>query len=181
MARSSRGNRKTSKLAPTKMDIKRTTTETTPSNNHTSPKQLSNSSEKNLFNKQQKDIDYLVKKVRCIWRAKSLSQKVACLSPSEWVNSLLEAKIDCQEQYSRWPCLVLNGMNKPADIKNNLDKVARTLARESNISKGIIIKNIDKTHPISKTDEKRLQRRIVKFTSDSFKEQVFKKHKKKYK
>ena len=72
-------------------------------------------------------------------------------------------------------------MNKPADIKNNLDKVARTLARESNISKGIIIKNIDKTHPISKTDEKRLQRRIVKFTSDSFKEQVFKEHKKKYK
>ena len=72
-------------------------------------------------------------------------------------------------------------MNKPAGNKNNLDKVAGTLARESNISKGIIIKNIDKTHPISKTDEKRLQRRIVKFTSDSFKEQVFKKHKKKYK
>ena len=72
-------------------------------------------------------------------------------------------------------------MNKPADNENNLDKVAETLARESNISKGIIIKNIDKTHLISKTDEKGLQRRIVKFTSDSFKEQVFKKHKKKYK
>ena len=43
----------------------------------------------------------------------------------------------------------------------------------------IIRKNIDKTHPISKTDEKGQQRRIVKFTSDSFKEKVFKKHKKK--
>ena len=37
------------------MDTKRTTTETTPSNNHTSPNQLSNSSKKNLFDKQQKD------------------------------------------------------------------------------------------------------------------------------
>ena len=64
MTRSSRGNCETSKLTPTKMNIKRTTTETTPSNNHISPNQLSNSSEKNLFDKQQKDIDYLVKKIR---------------------------------------------------------------------------------------------------------------------
>ena len=70
-------------------------------------------------------------------------------------------------------------MNEPADDKNDLDKVAKTLARESDISKDIIIKNIDKTHPIGKTDEKDLQRRIVKFTFHSFKEKVFKKHKKK--
>ena len=57
-------NSNTSKLTPTKMDTKRTTTETTPSSNHTSPNQLSNSSKKNLFDKQHKDIDYLVKKVR---------------------------------------------------------------------------------------------------------------------
>ena len=49
MTRSSRSNYKTSKLTPTKMDIKRTTTETIPSNNHTSPNQLSNSSEKKPF------------------------------------------------------------------------------------------------------------------------------------
>ena len=70
-------------------------------------------------------------------------------------------------------------MNEPADDENDLDKVAETLARESDISKDIIIKNIDKTHPIGKTDEKGLQRRIVKFTSDSFKEKVYKKQKKK--
>ena len=57
-------NSNTSKLTPTKMDTKRITTETTPSSNHTSPNQLSNSSKKNLFDKQHKDIDYLVKKVR---------------------------------------------------------------------------------------------------------------------
>ena len=72
-------------------------------------------------------------------------------------------------------------MNKPADDENDLDKVAETLARESNISKDIIIKYIDKTHPIGKTDEKGLQCRIVKLTSDSFKEKVFKKQKKKIK
>ena len=91
---------------------------------------------------------------------------------------MLEAKIDCQEQYSRRPCLVINGINEPADDENDLDNVAETLARESDISKDIIIKNIDKTHLIGKTDEKGLQRRTVKFTSNSFKEKVFKKHQK---
>ena len=69
-------------------------------------------------------------------------------------------------------------MNEPGDDRNDLDKVAETLARESNISKDII-KNVNKTYPISKTDEKGLQHRIVKFTSDSFKGKVFKKQEKK--
>ena len=59
-------------------------------------------------------------------------------------------------------------MNETVDDKNDLDKVAETLERESDISKDIIIKNIDKTHPIGKTDEKGLQRRIIKFTSRQF-------------
>ena len=69
-------------------------------------------------------------------------------------------------------------MNEPGDEENDLDKVAEPQARESDTSKDIIIKNIDKTHPISKTGEKGLQRRIVKFTLDSFKEKVFQKYKK---
>ena len=166
MTRSSRGNCKTSKLTPSKLNTKRTTTETAPSNNHTSPNQLSNSSEKDLFDKQQKDIDYLVKRVRYL--ENKISEPEGCLFVTQRVNSLLEAKIDCQEQYSRRPCLVIYRMNEPADDKNNLDKVAETLARESDISKDIIIKNIDKTHPIGKTDEKGLQRRIIKFTSRQF-------------
>ena len=156
---------------------KRTTTETTPSNNnHPSPNQLSNSSEKNLFEKQQKDIDYLVKKVR--YFEGKISEVESCLFVTQWVNSLLEVKIDCQEQYSRRACLVISGMNEPGGDENDLDKVSETLTLESEIRKDIIIKNIDKTHPIGKTDEKGLQRRMVKFTSDSFKEKVFKKHKK---
>ena len=107
-----------------------------------------------------------------------ISELEGCLFVTQWVNSLLEAKIDCQEQYSRRPCLVINGINEPADDENDLDNVAETLAKESDISKDIIIKNIDKTHLIGKTDEKGLQRRTVKFTSSSFKEKVFKKPKK---
>ena len=67
-------------------------------------------------------------------------------------------------------------MNKPGDDEDDLHKVAETLAKENNITKDIIIKNIDKTHPISKTDKKDVQHRIVKFTSDSFEEKLFKKH-----
>ena len=110
-----------------------------------------------------------------------ISELEGCLFVTQRVISLLEAKIDCQEQYSRRPCLVINGMNEPADDENDFKKVAETLARESDISKVIIIKNIDKSHPLGKTDEKGLQRRIVKFTSDSFKKKVFEKHKKNFK
>ena len=69
-------------------------------------------------------------------------------------------------------------MNESGDEENDLENVAKTLARESDIHKDIVIRNIDKTHPIGKIDDKGFQRRIVKFASDSFKEKVFKKHKK---
>ena len=69
-------------------------------------------------------------------------------------------------------------MNKPGEEENDFENVAETLARESDIHKDIVIRNINKTHPIGKIDDKSLQCRIVKFTSDSFKEKVFKKHKK---
>ena len=79
MTRSCRSNCKTAKSTPYKMEtIKKTATETTPSNNnHTfSPNLLCNSSDKSLLEKQQKDIDYLIKKV------KYLEGKDVCLSPS---------------------------------------------------------------------------------------------------
>ena len=69
-------------------------------------------------------------------------------------------------------------MNESGDNENDLDKVAEVQAEESDVNKGIVIKNIEKTHPIGKIDKKDLQRRIVKFTSDCFKEKVFKKRKK---
>ena len=174
MTRSSRSTYKTSKSTPTKMETtKKTTTETTSSNNHTSPNQLSNSSDKRILETQQgyrfpdKIVRYLEGKI---------SELEGCLFVTQRVNSLLEAKIYCQEQYSRRPCLIINGMNEPGDEENDLENVAETLARESDFHKDIVIRNINKTHPIGKIDDKGLQRRIVKFTSDSFKEKVFKKH-----
>ena len=155
---------------------KRTATETTPSNNHTSsPNHLSNSSDKSLLEKLQKDTNYLIKKVRYL---EGKLSELGCLFVTQQVNSFLEATIDCQQQYSRFSSLVISGMNEPGDDENDLDKLAETLARESDINKDIIFKNIDKTHPISKIEGKDLQRRIVKFTSNSFKEKAFKKYKK---
>ena len=69
-------------------------------------------------------------------------------------------------------------MNEPGDEENDLENIAETLARENDIHKDIVIRNTDKTHPISTIDYIGLQCTIVKFTSDSFKEKVFKKHKK---
>ena len=100
MTRSSRGNCKTAKSTPTKMETtKRTTIETTPSNNHSSSRNhFSNSSDKSLLEIQQKGIvRYLEGKI---------SELEGCLLVTQRGNSLLEAKIDCQEQYSRQPWLV---------------------------------------------------------------------------
>ena len=161
---------------PKWLTTKITTTETTPSNNHSSsPNHLGNSSDKSHLEKQQKDTDYLIKNVRYL---EGKISELGCLFVTQWVNSLLEAKVDRQKQYSRRPCLVISGMNKSGDDQNNLDEVAETLARESDINKHIAIKNIDKTHSIGKIGKKDLQCRIIKFTSYSFKEKVFKKQKK---
>ena len=96
-------------------------------------------------------IDCLLKKVRYL--EGEISELEGCLFviQREW-QFFAGSEIDYQEQYSRRPCLVISRMNEPGDEENDLDKVAEPLAREGDTSKDIIIKNIDKTHPISKTD-----------------------------
>ena len=86
-----RSNCKTAKSTPTKMKTtERTATETTPSNNRTySPNRLSNSNNKSLLVKQQKDIDYLVKKVK--YFEGKISELEGCLFVTQRFNSLLEA------------------------------------------------------------------------------------------
>lgn len=99
------------------------------------------------------------------------------------VNKHLETKIDEQQQYSRRPCLVVNGMEQPGDEVDNTadaEKVIETLAQESGISKEVIKNNVDKIHPIGKPDKGK-QKRIVKFTTHNFKETIFKRHKNKSK
>ena len=90
--------------------------------------------------------------------------------------------VDAQEQYSWRSCLIINGMAKPeheegADNSDVVTQVIKTLERECGISPDVIKNNLDKTHPIGHPDEYGKQLRIVKFTMDSFKETVFRKHK----
>ena len=90
--------------------------------------------------------------------------------------------VDAQEQYLRRSCLVIDGMAKPGheegtDDSDDVKKVIKTLERECGINQDVIKNNLDKTHPIGQSDEHGKQLRIVKFTMDSFKEMVFRKHK----
>ena len=71
------------------------------------------------------------------------------------VNKYLQSKIGDQEQYSRCPCLVVNGMKKPGnedDENNDFEALIETLAKESNIREDTIRENVDKIHPLGKPD-----------------------------
>ena len=77
---------------------------------------------------------------------------------------------------------IINGMAKPehdkgADNSDDASQVIKTLERECGISPDVIKNNIDTMQPIGRPDEYGKQLRIVKFTTNSFKEMVFRKHK----
>ena len=119
-----------------------------------------------------------------IARINALEKRVEVLESqlviTQTVSNHLKHKIDDQEQYSRRPCLVVNGMQRPGDeVSHNADceAVIEILSRESNLRKETIRENIDKIHPLGSPDKNGKQLRIVKFTSDNFKESVFIKHK----
>ena len=104
------------------------------------------------------------------------------INVTQTVNSHLQNMVDAQEQDSPRSCLVINGMAKPgheegADNSDNVRQVIKTLERECAISQDVIKNNLDKMHPIGYPDEYGKQLRTVKFTTDSFKERVFRKHK----
>ena len=103
------------------------------------------------------------------------------INVTQTVNSHLQNMVDAQKQYSRRSCLIVNGMAKPehkegADNSGNVSQVIETLERQCGISPDVIKNNLDKTHPFGCPDEYGKQLRIVKFTTDSFKETVFGKH-----
>ena len=79
---------------------------------------------------------------------------------------------DSQAQYSRRPCLVINGMAEPENESDDEKLVLSRLKEEIRIDEDVIQQNIDKIHPIGQPEDGK-QRRIVKFTS----ERVFMKHK----
>ena len=52
-----------------------------------------------------------------------------------------------------------------------MQKVAFTIRDETGIARNTVIRNIVETHPIGQDNENRKQKRIVKFSSHSFKEE----------
>ena len=74
--------------------------------------------------------------------------------------------------------VLTDGLAQPGE-EDELQKVATTIEDETGITRNTVIRNIDKTHPIGQADENGKQKRIVKLTSDSFKEVVYRKHKEK--
>ena len=99
---------------------------------------------------QQKSIDYLRKKVELL--EGKISELESQIHITQTVNSLLQTKIDNQEQYSRRPCLVIKGLGEPGD-EDEIQKIAATIEEEASISRNTAIKNLDRTHPISQVDD----------------------------
>ena len=104
------------------------------------------------------------------------------INMTQTLNSHLQNIVDAQDQYSRWSCLVINSMAKPGheegdDNSDDVRQVIETLDRECRINQDVIKNNLDKTHSILCPYEYGKQLRIVKFTTESFKETVFRKHK----
>ena len=96
------------------------------------------------------------------------------------VSKHLEKRLNGQEQYSRRPCLDVSGMMEPGkedDHDSDCEKIITTLSKETGIRKDFIKENIDKIHLLGKPNEEGRQLRIVKFTSDSFKETIYRRHK----
>ena len=56
-----------------------------------------------------------------------------------------------------------------------MQKIVATIEEETGISRSPVIKNLNKTYPISQVDDAGKQKRIVKFRIDSFKETLYKK------
>ena len=96
-----------------------------------------------------------------------ISELESQIGITQTVISLLQMKIDNQEQYSRRPCLVINGLEELGD-EDEIQKIAVTIKEETGISRNTVIKNLNKTHPIGQGDDAGKQKRIVKFISDSF-------------
>ena len=79
---------------------------------------------------------------------------------------------DSQAQYSRRPSLVINRMVEPRNKSDDEKLILYGFKEETRLNEDIIQQNIDKIHPIGQPEDGK-QRRIMKFTSDSFKERVF--------
>ena len=130
--------------------------------------------DKNLIQDQQKTIDKLMKQI--ITLKGKFHELEGRLIITQTVNHHLESMIDSLGQYSCRPCLVINGMAEPGNENDDEKLVVSKSKEETGIDEDVIQQNINKIHSIGQPGDGK-QHRIVKFTSDSFKERVFMKHK----
>ena len=83
------------------------------------------------------------------------------------------------DQYSRRSCMIVSGLRKPGkDETNDEDskRVILAIASEAGLDEEEFTMHVDKVHPVGGTKNGK-QSRIIKFTTHSFKEKVFLKHK----
>ena len=107
------------------------------------------------------------------------------------VNTLLTAEIDSLQQYQRRSCLVISGMQAPANevddshhLKQNIqDLLVNGMEKDedvpaNNVSKANFKDNLDKCHRVGPVKDDGTQDIIVKFRNHSFREKLYGRRKK---
>ena len=100
----------------------------------------------------------LPKKKSWHFRVGRISELESQIHVTQTVNSL-QTKINNQEQYSRPPCLVINGLEEPGD-EDEIQKIGVTIEEETGISQNTVIKNLKKTGPIGQVDDAGKQKKL---------------------
>ena len=148
----------------------------TESQNQTAENTKQNGDE-HVYTEREKQQQETIEKL--LQRVEVLENKVQMLESSMMVTKTtsdnLKIMLDNQQQYSRRPCMIVTGMSPPGNEVSNTEdaeNVLSVLSTESGLDKNIIEQNVDKIHPVGKIVNEK-QQRIVKFTSDSFKERIY--------
>ena len=139
--------------------------------------QTSDAKELTVIEKQQKIIEELLDSLGRL--EGTVSAMYGELAVVRNVNTILSQQLDEAEQYSRRSCMVVMGLRKPEkDERNNKDskRDISAIASEGELDKGEFMRYVDKVHPVGGTKNDK-ESRIIKFTTHSFKEKVFLKHK----
>ena len=130
-----------------------------------------------IIKKQQKIIEELMERVR---RSEgTVSAMEGELAVVRKANTLLSRQLDETDSYSQRSCMIVTGLQKPKTDKTNKDdalNVTSAVAKEAGIDENDFRKYVDKIHPIGGAKNGN-QARITKFTTHSFKEEVFLQHK----
>ena len=80
----------------------------------------------------------------------------------ETVNNLLEQKIDDLEAYSRRPCTILSGIQKPKEeTQENMKTSVLENLQKTGLQKEEIERNIDKLHQVGKSDHRTQTQLII--------------------